>query len=351
VRALVIRAFRESPELEDVPEPELPPDAALVEVRATGLCRSDWHGWMGHDASIRLPHVPGHEFAGVVAEVGPEVRGISPGDRVTAPFCCGCGACEPCRLGQTQICERDYQPGFTGWGSFAERVLIPVADLNCVPLPDGLAFEAAAALGCRFMTAFAAVGERGKVRAGDWLAVHGCGGVGLSAVMLGRALGARVVAVDVAPGPLARAAELGADETLDGREHDVATSIRELTGGGAHVSIDAIGSAATAAASVRSLRRRGRHVQVGLLAGDERESRIPMAEMISRELEIAGVHGMPVRDYPALLRLIASDAVDPARLIGSRITLEQAGAALAAMDRPAEGITVIAAPSGDQMRG
>ncbi|HKG67009.1 MAG TPA: zinc-dependent alcohol dehydrogenase family protein [Solirubrobacteraceae bacterium] len=351
MRALVIRAFREPPELEDVPEPELPPDAALVEVRATGLCRSDWHGWMGHDASIRLPHVPGHEFAGVVAEVGPEVRGISPGDRVTAPFCCGCGACEPCRLGQTQICERDYQPGFTGWGSFAERVLIPVADLNCVPLPDGLAFEAAAALGCRFMTAFAAVGERGKVRAGDWLAVHGCGGVGLSAVMLGRALGARVVAVDVAPGPLARAAELGADETLDGREHDVATSIRELTGGGAHVSIDAIGSAATAAASVRSLRRRGRHVQVGLLAGDERESRIPMAEMISRELEIAGVHGMPVRDYPALLRLIASDAVDPARLIGSRITLEQAGAALAAMDRPAEGITVIAAPSGDQMRG
>jgi len=350
VRALVIRAFREPPELEDVPEPELPPDAALVEVRATGLCRSDWHGWMGHDASIRLPHVPGHEFAGVVAEVGPEVRGISPGDRVTAPFCCGCGACEPCRLGQTQICERDYQPGFTGWGSFAERVLIPVADLNCVPLPDGLAFEAAAALGCRFMTAFAAVGERGKVRAGDWLAVHGCGGVGLSAVMLGRALGARVVAVDVAPGPLARAAELGADETL-GREHDVATSIRELTGGGAHVSIDAIGSAATAAASVRSLRRRGRHVQVGLLAGDERESRIPMAELISRELEIAGVHGMPVRDYPALLRLIASDAVDPARLIGSRITLEQAGAALAAMDRPAEGITVIAAPSGDQMRG
>jgi alcohol dehydrogenase len=351
VRALVIRAFREPPELEDVPEPELPPDAALVEVRATGLCRSDWHGWMGHDASIRLPHVPGHEFAGVVAEVGPEVRGISPGDRVTAPFCCGCGACEPCRLGQTQICERDYQPGFTGWGSFAERVLIPVADLNCVPLPDGLAFEAAAALGCRFMTAFAAVGERGKVRAGDWLAVHGCGGVGLSAVMLGRALGARVVAVDVAPGPLARAAELGADETLDGREHDVATSIRELTGGGAHVSIDAIGSAATAAASVRSLRRRGRHVQVGLLAGDERESRIPMAELISRELEIAGVHGMPVRDYPALLRLIASDAVDPARLIGSRIALEQAGAALAAMDRPAEGITVIAAPSGDQMRG
>src|SRR4051812_9745671 len=341
MRALVMHAFREPPALEDVPEPALPADGAIVEVRATGLCRSDWHGWMGHDASIALPHVPGHEFAGVVAAVGPEVRSVRPGDRVTAPFCCGCGACEPCRLGHTQICERDYQPGFTGWGSFAERVLVPVADLNCVPLPDGLAFEAAAALGCRFMTAFAAVGERGRVRAGDWLAVHGCGGVGLSGVMLGRALGARVVAVDVAPGPLARAADLGAEHTVDGSAEDAAAAIRQLTGGGAHVSIDAIGSAATAAASVRSLRRRGRHVQVGLLAGDEREPHVPMAELISRELEIAGVHGMPVRDYPALLRLVAAGDVDPARLIGRRIALEEAGAALAAMDRPAEGITVI----------
>jgi len=339
MRAAVLHAFREPLSLEEVPEPRLPADGALVEVRATGLCRSDWHGWMGHDDSIALPHVPGHEFAGVVAEVGPEVRGIRPGDRVTAPFCCGCGACEPCRLGHTQICERDYQPGFTGWGSFAERVLVPVADLNCVPLPGELAFEAAAALGCRFMTAFAAVGERGGVRAADWLAVHGCGGVGLSAIMLGRALGARVIAVDVAPGPLERARELGAEHALE--VGDAVAGIRELTGGGAHVSIDAIGSAATAAASVRCLRRRGRHVQVGLLAGDEREPNMPMAELISRELEIAGVHGMPVRGYPALLRLVASGAVDPARLIGRRIGLEDAGAALAAMDRPAEGITVI----------
>jgi len=341
MRAAVLHAFREPLSLEEVPEPRLPADGALVEVRATGLCRSDWHGWMGHDDSIALPHVPGHEFAGVVAEVGPEVRGIRPGDRVTAPFCCGCGACEPCRLGHTQICERDYQPGFTGWGSFAERVLVPVADLNCVPLPGELAFEAAAALGCRFMTAFAAVGERGRVRAGDWLAVHGCGGVGLSAIMLGRALGARVIAVDVAPGPLERARELGAEHALEAG--DAVAGIRELTGGGAHVSIDAIGSAATAAASVRGLRRRGRHVQVGLLAGDERECRVPMAELISRELEIAGVHGMPVRGYPALLRLVASGSVDPARLIGRRIGLEEAGAALAAMDRPAEGITIVAA--------
>jgi alcohol dehydrogenase len=334
-----MHAFGEPAALERVPEPDPGPDGAVIEVRATGLCRSDWHAWMGHDPGVRLPHVPGHEFAGVVAEVGPEVRSIRPGDRVTAPFCCGCGRCEPCRQGHTQICEVDYQPGFSAWGSFAEHVAIPVADLNCVPLPGEVDFEDAAALGCRFMTAFAAVTERGGVRAGDWLAVHGAGGVGLSAVMLGRALGARVIAIDVAEPALALARELGAEHALDARAGDPAEAVRALTGGGAHVSIDALGSAATAAASVRGLRRRGRHVQVGLLVGDEREPPMPMAELIGRELEIAGVHGMAVRRYPALLRLVASGAVEPGRLVRRRIALEDAPAALA--DMHGEGITAI----------
>jgi alcohol dehydrogenase len=339
MRAVVMHAFRELPAIEEVAAPRPGEDGAVVEVRATGLCRSDWHGWMGHDASIRLPHVPGHEFAGVVAEVGPQVRSVRAGDRVTAPFCCGCGRCEPCRQGHTQICEVDYQPGFTGWGSFAERVLVPVADLNCVRLPDDVPFEDAAALGCRFMTAFAAVGERGRVRPGDWLAVHGCGGVGLSAVMLGRALGARVIGVDIDAAALSLARELGAEHVVDARDGGIVEAVRDLTGGGAHVSIDALGSAATAAASVRNLRRRGRHVQVGLLAGDEREPPLPLADVIGRELEIAGVHGMAVRHYPALLRLVASGAVAPGRLVRRRIALEEAPRALAEMH--GEGITVI----------
>ncbi len=190
------------------------------------------------------------------------------------------------------------------------------------------------------MTAFAALTVRGGLRPGDWLAVHGCGGVGLSAVMLGAALGARVIGVDVQAPALALARELGAAETVDAGETDAAAAIRELTGGGAHVSLDALGSAATAAASIRGLRKRGRHAQVGLLVGAEREPPVPMAEVISRELEIAGVHGMAVRHYPALLRLVASGAVDPGRLIRRRIGLEQASDALAAMS--GEGITVIA---------
>ena len=192
-----MRAFAEPLRVEDVPDPEPAPDGVVVRVRATGVCRSDWHGWMGHDPAIELPHVPGHELAGEVAAAGPQVRGFAVGDRVTVPFCCGCGRCEPCRGGHTQICDRDFQPGFTAWGSFAELVALPRADLNLVRLPDALGYVEAASLGCRFMTAFAAVTEHGRVSAGDWVAVHGCGGVGLSALMVATALGAAVVAVDV----------------------------------------------------------------------------------------------------------------------------------------------------------
>jgi len=345
VRAVVYDGFGQPPEVAVVPDPAPPAHGVVVRVEATGLCRSDWHGWMGHDPDISaFPHVPGHELAGVIEAVGPDVREWAPGARVTVPFVCACGGCEQCRAGNEQICDRQRQPGFTHWGSYAELVALDWADVNLVALPEAVGAVAAAGLGCRFATAYRAVVQVGRAQPGEWVAVHGCGGVGLSAVMLGRALGARVIGIDVSDAALAMARELGAAEVLDARTGDPAAAVRELTGGGAHVSIDAIGSAATAAASVRSLRPRGRHVQVGLLAGDERAVGgvgIPMAELISRELEIAGVHGMPVRGYPALLRLVASGAVDPGRLIGRRIGLEDAGAALAAMDRPAEGITVI----------
>jgi alcohol dehydrogenase len=339
MHAAVMHAFAEPLTLETVPDPVPDPDGAVVEVRATGVCRSDWHGWMGHDPSIALPHVPGHELAGVVAETGPEVRGFTPGDRVTVPFCCGCGRCEPCRQGETQLCERDFQPGFTAWGSFARYVALPRADLNLVRLPDALEDVAAAALGCRFMTAWAALHVHARVQAGEWVAVHGCGGVGLAAVMIAAAAGAGVIAVDIDARKLARARALGAVHVVSG---DPVEAIRELTGGGAHVSIDALGSAATSASSVRCLRRRGRHLQVGLLLGDEREPAVPMARVISHELRIAGVHGMAVRHYDGMLRSIALGALRPGELVAKTIGLDAAGAELAAMGRFAqEGVTVV----------
>ena len=196
MRAVVFTDYGSRPELTAVAVPDCPADGVLVRVGATGVCRSDWHAWRGHDP-VALPHVPGHELAGVVAEVGAEVTGWRVGDRVTAPFVCGCGRCEFCTTGNAQVCPDQTQPGFTGPGSFAELVALRAADTNLVRLPDAVDLVTAASLGCRFATAFRALTATAAVRPGDWLAVHGCGGVGLSAVMIGAALGARVVAVDV----------------------------------------------------------------------------------------------------------------------------------------------------------
>ncbi|HZB75859.1 MAG TPA: alcohol dehydrogenase catalytic domain-containing protein [Solirubrobacteraceae bacterium] len=327
--------------VEEVPDPAPPRDGVVVEVGATGICRSDWHAWQGHDPDVAPPHVPGHELAGTVVAAGPEVGRVALGDRVTVPFCLGCGRCGPCRAGETQVCDYDYQPGFTGPGSWARYVALPHADLNVVALPDELDMVAAAALGCRFMTAWAAVRIHGRVLEGEWVAVHGCGGVGLSAVMIAAAAGARVVAVDIDREKLGRARQLGAEAAVDARAGGV-EAVLEATGGGAHVSLDALGSAETSAASVSSLRKRGRHVQVGLMLAGDRVAPVPMARVISHELSLHGVHGMAVRHYPQLLAAVAARAVDPAQLVGTTIPLERAGAELEAMGAFARtGATVI----------
>jgi alcohol dehydrogenase len=328
MRAIVYDAVRAEPRLLDVPAPDCPDDGAVVEVAATGICRSDWHAWRGADP-VPLPNIPGHEFAGVVAAVGPDVRTFAAGDRVTVPFVNGCGHCEWCRTGEAQVCPHQTQPGFTHPGSFAEQVAVRVADLNLVRLPKSIDFISAAALGCRFATAFRAVTAHGRVAAGDRVAVFGCGGVGLSAIMVAVALGAEVFAVDPSPAARARAAELGASPV------DTAEDV--------HVSIDALGSAGTAEASVRALRRRGRHVQVGLMLGDAARTPPPWDLMIARELEIYGSHGMAAADYPEMLAMVADGRLNPRLLVGDVIALEDAGRALTAMDDPVPpraGITV-----------
>ena len=342
MRAVLFAGFGEVPELATVPDPACPSAGIIVEVAATGLCRSDWHGWMGHDADIVVPHVPGHEFAGTVSAVGPAVRSCHIGDRVTAPFVCACGQCPTCLRGDFQVCERQTQPGFTGWGSFADYVVVDNADVNVVPLPDELDFVTAASLGCRYATAYRAVVRRGSAAPGEWLAVHGCGGVGLAAVQVAVAQGNQVVAVDTSTAARELALAFGATFALDPADVSVATAIRELTGGGAAASLDALGNPATFADSVRCLRRRGTHVQVGLAAGIGAIPESIVAAMIAGELQLVGSHGMAARDYPELIARIATGELDPSRLVQRTITLEDAGGELAAMgSRPGAGITVI----------
>ena len=343
MKAAAYDAFGGPITLRELPDPEPGDGEAIVRVRATGICRSDWHGWQGHDADIRsLPHVPGHELAGEVSAVGRGITRWKSGDRVTVPFVAGCGRCPPCRAGDPQVCDAQSQPGFTHWGSFAELVRIRYAEDNLVRLPAELDFVTAASLGCRFTTAWRAVVAQGRAREGEWVAVHGCGGVGLSAVMIARSLGARVLAVDLNPAALTLAAELGAEVCIDARAGDPAQAILDATGGGAHLSLDALGHPAILWNSITSLRKRGRHVQVGLLTGDQAAAPLPMDLVVARELELLGSHGMQARLFPALLDHITTGRLDPRRLITRTCTLAEGAVLLAGMAESSHaGVTVI----------
>lgn len=340
MRAIVYDEFAGPLRVLDVPDPVAPDAGAVIRVAASGLCRSDWHAWAGHDDTVRLPHVPGHEFVGTIESLGTGVDRWSVGDRVTAPFVCGCGHCEWCRGGQAQVCPNQTQPGFTDWGSHAEFVVIRAADVNLVAVPKAISDEAAASLGCRFATAFRAVRARAAVQPGEWVVVVGAGGVGLSAVMIAAGVGARVIAIEPNPAARSLALRVGAMYALPGSPF-VLDQIAEITGGGAHVAIDAVGSASTSTTAVLSLRRRGRHVQIGLLSAEELP-RLPLDRVIGWELDILGSHGMAAGDYADLLDLVASGLLRPQELVGRVVSIEEAAELLPlAVTAPATGMTVL----------
>ncbi|TCC27737.1 zinc-dependent alcohol dehydrogenase family protein [Kribbella speibonae] len=336
MRAVVISEYGVLPEVREVPEPVVADGSVVLKVEATGLCRSDWHGWMGHDSDIVLPHVPGHELAGTIAAIGAGVSGWAVGDRVTTPFICACGSCEQCLAGDQQVCPNQLQPGFNYWGSFAEYVAVPYAAVNLVRLPDDMDFATAAGLGCRFATSFRAVHQVGRVVAGERVAVFGCGGVGLSAVMIAAALRAEVIAIDTNSEALTLAREYGAVHTIHASADTVA-QIHEL--GGAHVTIDALGSNDVVQQALQALRPRGRHVQIGLLPSGVN---LDVGRLIGQELTWLGSHGMPAHAYPEMLDLVANGNLNPQQLVTRTITLEETPAALAALTNgtPA-GVTVI----------
>ncbi len=348
MRAIVIDQYGVPPVVREVPEPEVQAGGVVLKVEATGLCRSDWHGWQGHDPDIVLPHVPGHELAGTIAAVGEGVTGWAVGDRVTSSFICACGSCEQCLEGNQQVCPNQLQPGFNYWGSFAEYVALPFAEVNLVRLPDELDFGTAAGLGCRFATSYRAVRQVGRVVAGESVVIFGCGGVGLSAVMIAAALGARVIAVDTNPGALELARSYGAAEVVLASERTV-EEIVELTGGGAQVTMDALGSNDIVQTALRSLRPRGRHLQVGLLPSGVH---LDVGRLIGQELEWLGSHGMPAHAYPEMLALVASGNLKPADLITRTISLDEVPAALAALtDTTPPGITIITPPPAAHLGG
>jgi len=344
MRAALLTRYREPLEIGKVEDPACPRDGVVLSVGACGVCRSDWHGWIGHHPAVSPPHIPGHEFAGIVEEVGPDCRNFVTGQRVTAPFILACGQCADCAAGNATICENQHVVGFGNPGAFAERLAVPHADFNLVRLPDELGFVDAAGMGCRVTTAFRALVDRAAIRPGEWLAVHGCGGVGLSAILLAGALGARTIAVDVNPDALAHATRLGAELTLDGREtDDVGGAIRDLTGGGAQVSIDALGITETFHNSLGGLAKLGRHVQIGLPLDKHATPPLPLLDLVyMRQLTLMGTRGMAASRFPAMFELIKSNGLEPSVLVARTIALEDASSVFADMDSYAgTGITVI----------
>jgi alcohol dehydrogenase len=245
--------------------------------------------------------------------------------------------------GNHQVCDHQFQPGFTHWGSFAQYVGIHHADVNLVRLPEALDYETAACLGCRFVTSFRAVEAQGKVSAGQWVAVHGCGGVGLSAIMIANALGANVIAVDITEEKLNFARSIGAVAIVNAKEvEDVVECIRDISQGGVHVSIDALGSPETCFNSIANLRKRGKHIQVGLMVADYCHPSVPMDKVLANELEILGSHGIQAYKYGDLLEMIHTGKLQPNKLIRKRISLEDSLKELTSMDSfKSLGITVI----------
>ncbi|MEM9580618.1 MAG: alcohol dehydrogenase catalytic domain-containing protein [Pseudomonadota bacterium] len=328
MRAAVIREFNADLSIEDVADPQCPDNGVVLRTAACGVCRSDFHGWVGAHPKVVHGSILGHEYCGEVVEAGPRAK-YRVGDRLIAPFILGCGSCPACQSGASNTCDSAIVPGFGAPGAYAEYVAVPF-DHNLVPLPPAMAPALAAGLGCRVTTAWHALTDRAGVRAGEWVAIHGTGGIGLSALLLAKMLGARVVAVDVVDDKLTHARQLGADATVNAGGGNVAQAIRDITQGGAQVSIEALGIEATTNASVECLATLGRHVHVGMPSGDGMMT-VNMRAIYSKQLAFYGTRGMPSWKYPGLLNMIERGEVDLTPMLDREVTLSGASAELRAM--------------------
>jgi len=336
MRAAVMEAIRKPLVVKEVPDPQLPANGAILRAEAEGVCRSDWHAWSGDWGWIgltpSLPLVMGHEFCGVIEEVGKEVRNFKRGDRVLVPFSQGDGACEYCRTGNSHVCVRPQLPGFSYWGGYGRLVGVPQADFNLVPMPDEVGFLEGAAMGCRFMTSYHGIVDRAQVKPGEWVAVHGCGGIGLSAVHIASAIGATVIAVDLDDRKLELARKVGAAHVINGKNTDAPKAIADLTRGGAHVAVDALGIATTCRNAILSLRKQGRSLQIGLTSQNEKgDVALPIDRMVTMELQLIASLGMPASRYPSMLSMVATKKLRPGDMITETVGLGGASRVLEEM--------------------
>lgn len=329
MRAALIHEYQSPLVIEQVNDPVCPRDGVVLRVLACGVCRSDHHAWQGHDPDVSLPQIPGHEYCGEILETGDDVGTWSVGDRVIAPFVLGCGNCHYCNIGESTACATQVLPGFNTPGAFAELIAVPRADFNLARLPQRMSAIAGAALGCRVTTSFRALVDRAAVKPGEWVVVFGCGGIGLSCIQLAHALGARSIAVDIADNKLALARRLGAEHALNASgDADIVAEVTDLTGGGAHVAIEALGQTQTFSPALMALAPLGRLVQIGMPCGSHRRPSVALDRVYSHQLALYGTRGMPSHRFADLFTLIETSGLDVGAMIEERIGLDGVNDAL-----------------------
>jgi len=350
VKAAILEAYEEPLAIRDVDSYDPDPEGVVAHVDACGVCRSDWHGWVGNwewfDYKPPLGHVLGHEPSGTVIDVGEDVETVAEGDHIAIPFNFACGRCHECRNGYENLCENHLGLGFQEGapGAFAEEVPVPNADINAVELPDGVDPVEVAGIGCRFMTAYRGMAHKADVSRGEYVVVYGLGGIGLSAVHIADALGGNVVGVDLMDEKLSLAEDLGAIETVDASDvDDPVGTVEAITDGGAHVSLDALGIEETCRNAVRSLRTRGRHVQIGLTTREQRGyNSLPTDTIVMNEIQINGSSGLPPAKYDEMFRMVENGELDPGAVVTDEIALEGVTDELEAMtDYGTVGIPVV----------
>jgi threonine dehydrogenase-like Zn-dependent dehydrogenase len=314
------------------PTPEPGPGQALVRMRASALCRSDmslYYGTpiVGGEATASGQIVPGHEPAGEVVAVGEGVSAVAPGDRVAVYLGVGDGICEYCRSGYLFLCPNWKCVGFDIDGGDADYMVVPAG--NCLKLPEGISFEVGAVMTDMVGTQYDAQ-RRLSVSGTDTVAVFGVGPMGGAGILVAKGRGARVIAVDVLESRLEQARSLGADETINSREVDPVTPLRELTGGrGVDVAIDCSGNPAGQNAALDGAAKFGRVAFVG----ESRQTEInPSDQFIRKMLTVIGGWYFPIWEWDEITRFVVERNVPVEKLITHRFSLDDASEAFRMFD-------------------
>ncbi len=326
--------------VQDIPTPEPGPGEVMVRVAGCGVCHTDLH-YVDHGTPTFKPPplVLGHEVAGTIARLGPDVDDFDVGDPVLLAAVLSCGRCEACRTGRENLCENGVMLGNHADGGYAEFVVAPARDT--FRLPPEIPVVEGSIIADAITTPYHAVVNRGRVTPGDQVVVVGCGGVGLNVVQVAAAMGAQVVAVDLSEEKLEWASQLGAVAVVNAAaEGRVDKEVRRLTGGGAHVAFEVVGKAATQEAALASLRTGGRLVMVGY---SPEKMALNAGRVMFRELEIVGSLGCRPVDYPRVIELVRQGRIRLEPLVTHRFRLDEIAEAFETL-RSGEAIRAVITP-------